>query len=112
MTDKDRAFEEWWTTSAPLQPMTPTAFNAGWDAHAERVKPLIEAGRRFKAAFDRAESNRGCYSTAPEHDCRCEFDRGISNDCTCGSVELNEADVEFTNALDALTDREGEKSGR
>jgi len=46
MTDKDRAFEEWWTTSAPLQPMTPTAFNAGWDAHAELVKPLIEAGRK------------------------------------------------------------------
>jgi hypothetical protein len=46
MTDKDRAFEEWWTTSAPLQPMTPTAFDAGWDAHAERVKPLIEAARK------------------------------------------------------------------
>jgi len=48
MTDKDRAFEEWWTTSAPLQPMTPTAFDAGWDAHAGRVKPLIEAYRLLR----------------------------------------------------------------
>jgi hypothetical protein len=79
MTDKDRAFEEWWTTSAPLQPMTPTAFNAGWDAHAERVKPLVEAARKKIDA-----------STLEEHT--------VADAEVCAAI----ADI------DALTDREGE----
>ena len=42
----------------------------------------------FFIAWNRCESNRGCYSCCEPHDCRCEKDRGISKTCTCGRDEL------------------------
>jgi len=43
------------------------------------------------SALDRCDSNRGRFSCAPAHDCRCEKDRKISDTCTCGADELADA---------------------
>jgi len=50
MTDKENAWKKWCnaerhTTSAS------EIFNAGWDAHAELVKPLIEAAENYRSCY-------------------------------------------------------------
>ena len=82
MTDKENAWKKWCnaerhTTSAS------EIFDAGWDAHAERVKPLIEAARKKIDA-----------STLEEHT--------VADAEVCAAI----ADI------DALTDREGESEPR
>ena len=64
----------------------------------------LELYRKFYAAWNRAESNRGCYSCCETHDSRCEKDRGISDKCTCGRDELYELE-EAIDKLDPASDR-------
>ena len=83
MIDKDKAFEEW-LGKAPACFVTTgeqmRAARCGWDAHAERVRPLVEAARKKIDA-----------STLEEHT--------VADAEVCAAI----ADI------DALTDREGEK---
>ena len=52
---------------------------------------LQAATRKVVDALDRCESNRGRFSCTPWHDGRCELDRQIGGECTCGSTELQSA---------------------
>ena len=42
-------------------------------------------------AIDTCLGGRGAYSCAPTHDCRCDKDRGISDECVCGADALTAA---------------------
>ena len=42
-------------------------------------------------AIDTCLGGRGAYSCAPTHDCRCDKDRGISDECVCGADDLTAA---------------------
>ena len=57
-------------------------------AVVERVNGGTSLYHDFFIAWNRCESNRGCYSCCEPHDCRCEKERGISKVCTCGRDEL------------------------
>jgi hypothetical protein len=85
MIDKDKAFEEW-LGKAPACFVTTgeqmRAARCGWDAHAELVKPLIEA----------AENYRSCYKIP------------LAADVDWSTVVDRRRNM-FA-ALDALTDRE------
>jgi hypothetical protein len=53
----------------------------------------LVALRRFKAAFDICDANRGRFSCAGAHDLRCPKARSFSADaqCECGGDALEEA---------------------
>ena len=53
--DKDKAFIEYAKAITPFEPNQPS-FNAGWDAHAERVKLLIEAVDAILGTFQEGKS--------------------------------------------------------
>jgi len=57
-------------------------------AAVERMNGGTSLYHDFFIAWNRCESNRGCYSCCESHDCRCEKERGISKVCTCGRDEL------------------------
>lgn len=65
---------------------------------------LFKLLMQFYTEWCWAESNRGCYSCAPAHDARCEKDRKISTQCTCGRDELEKLDGEIANEFSALND--------
>jgi hypothetical protein len=63
------------------------------------------AALAFLLAWERAESNRGCYSCSEVHDNRCPAgwagkteDRSLS-ECACGRVELDAAAAALRKAL-------------
>ena len=91
-TDKDKAWEKV-SLPIPCDNVGRFFFDAGWDAHAERVKPLIEAARELKRWDDaEPETERDFLEVARKTD---------------ASIKKVAA------ALAALTstDREGEKWG-
>ena len=57
---------------------------AEWDALRADLTALAEA-------IDTCLGGRGAYSCAPTHDCRCDKDRGISDECVCGADDLTAA---------------------
>ena len=48
---KDDAFEAWWSRNADAAHSTKVWARLGWDAHAERVKGVIEAVGRMREAW-------------------------------------------------------------
>lgn len=61
--------------------------------------PIEVAARAFLLAWERAESNRGCYSCSEEHDMRCMSLWHNPHPCNCGRVELNAAADALREAL-------------
>ena len=65
---------------------------------------LLALYRQFYAAWNRCESNRGCYSCADPHDCRCERQmegakqRGETPVCECGRDELEKLETQIDEA--------------
>ena len=51
----------------------------------------LALAERLCRAVARCEQGRGRFSCTPLHDCRCEKDRKISDVCTCGGDEYQEA---------------------
>lgn len=111
MTDKDKAFGaandrvSWGPDSA--------SFNLGWDAHAELVKPLIEAAKADPwvgvLAFIKKDpdawllSFRGADRYELEH-----FPEYYMGDKEAGTGDWSRSGT-MEEILDALTNREGEK---
>jgi len=64
---------------------------------------LREAARDFLVAWERAESNRGCYATAPGHDTRCPAWGGLLNDafCACGRHDMEKMAERLREVLNA-----------
>jgi hypothetical protein len=66
-----------------------------------RVAALTAALRRFVAALDRCESNRGWFSCMDAHDGRCGYAMAGGATCACGSDELTASVEDARAALDA-----------
>ena len=64
------------------------------------LRRLREAAKRFYGAWVTAESNRGCYSTAEQHDCRCERSMKGGKACSCGRDDLEDAEVALKKAME------------
>jgi len=65
----------------------------------------LELYRKFYKTWIKCESTRGCYSCCELHDCRCEKDRRISDECTCGRDELEKLVGEIEEIEEIVEDK-------
>jgi len=70
-----------------------------WQRADARVAELEAALRGFYDAYQRADSNRGCFSCSERHDLRCESHHKVQKRCSCGRVELDAAEESARAAL-------------
>jgi len=66
----------------------------------KRLLALDRAAVAFLGAYDRADSNRGCFSCVEPHDRRCPVSREMPDPvCACGRAELDAAEKMLREAV-------------
>ena len=62
-----------------------------WECKDVTIATLEADVRALAEAIECCLGGRGAFSCSPKHDCRCDKDRGISNECVCGADDLDAA---------------------